>query len=70
MSSETCGRLWDVVIYKSTSNCATALERMLEPRSACRLGVADSIARSAAVWAIDLFANAADSRGAIIRPTT
>ena len=47
----------------------TALERMLEPRSACSVSVAGSMRCLATVLAINFFANAADSRGATIQPT-
>ena len=39
LSSETCGRLWLLVMSRSTSSAATGLERMLAPRSACRVSM-------------------------------
>ena len=42
LSSDTCGRLWVLVTSRATSSVATCLERMLVPRSACTVKVAQS----------------------------
>ena len=63
----TWGRLWLRETPRSTSSCATGLEVMEVPRSACRLSGAPCTCAAEAMRAL---AMSASSRAATVHPTT